>query len=137
MLLLCLTSSEEFKLCLQLSLPTFVLSSSVSQILLLKIRLFKTLTRLLANIYIPSLFKCKLSLHKIYVVMFSLLINWNLFFLHSSRKKSLTHFSPLSHFYTHVRKPKVSICPENVRKPRFSDVSSEYRNMILDVWWFL
>ena len=41
MLLLCLPSSEESTPYLQFSLPTVVLSSPVSQILLLKIKLFK------------------------------------------------------------------------------------------------
>ena len=90
MLLLCLTSSEESKLCLQLSLPTVVLSSSsVSQILWLKTKSFKKSTSLLANICVLSLFKCKSSLHKTSLVM-SLLMNWKLFLLYSSRYKSLT-----------------------------------------------
>ena len=89
MLLLCLTSTEESKPCLQLSLPT-VLSSSVSQIPLLKIKSFNKSTRLLANIYVPSMFKCKPSLHKTFLVMLSLMTNWKLFLFHSSRNKSLT-----------------------------------------------
>ena len=40
--LLCLTSSEESKPCFQLSLPTVILLSSVSQVLLLKIKSFKS-----------------------------------------------------------------------------------------------
>ena len=80
MLILCLTSSEESKPCLQLSLPTVVLSSSVSQILLLKLKEFKKQKRLLANVYVPSLFKCKPSLHKTSLVILSLLMNWKFFF---------------------------------------------------------
>ena len=52
-ILLYLTSSEESKLCKQLSLPTVVLLSSVSPIFSWKIKLFKMATRLLIyNIYI-------------------------------------------------------------------------------------
>ena len=103
MLLLCLTSTEKSKPCLQLSLPTVLLSSSVSQMLLLKTKSFKKSTRLLANIYVPSLStrllaniyvsslsKCNPSLYKTSLVMLSLLMNWKLFLLNSSRDKPLT-----------------------------------------------
>ena len=90
MLLLCLTLSEESKPCLQLSLLTVVLSSSVSQILLLKVQSFKKSTRLIANLYAPSLLKFKPSPPKNSLVMLTLLMNWILFLLHSSCKKSLT-----------------------------------------------
>ena len=51
---------------------------------------FKKSTRLLANIQVPSLFKCNPSFHKHSLVMLSLLMKWNLLLLHSSRKWSLT-----------------------------------------------
>ena len=89
-MVLCLTSSEESKLCLCLSLPTAALSSSVSNIVLLKKRLFKKSKRLLANMYVPPLFKCKPSLYKSSLVILSLLTNWNLFLLHSSCNRPLT-----------------------------------------------
>ena len=84
-MVLCLTSSEESKLCLCLSLPTAALSSSVSNIVLLKKGLFKKSKSLLANIYVPPLFKCKPSLHKTSLVILSLLANWNFFCTHHVR----------------------------------------------------
>ena len=73
-LLLCLVLAEKPKPCLQFSLPKFLLSFLVSQIFLLKIKPFKKSRRLLANIQVPSLFKCNPSFHKHSLVMLSLLM---------------------------------------------------------------
>ena len=89
MLLLCLTSSEESKLliiCNYLYLRWYY-----HHLQLVRYSYWKQnrLKSLLANICVLSLFKCKPSLHKTSLVM-SLLMNWKLFLLYSSRNKSLT-----------------------------------------------